>query len=63
MSREEGSESRCLLLGTLDTSQNDLIVVNKVCVHLEMRVELDKNIAQAGLLGVPVEQTALQVVL
>ena len=61
MALQESAEGRRLLLAAFDAAQDDLVVVGEVGVHLDPGAELDEDVAQTGVLGVPVSQSVLQV--
>ena len=61
MALQESAEGRRLLLAAFDAAQDDLVVVGEVGVHLDPGTELDEDVTQTGVLGVPVSQSVLQV--
>ena len=61
MTLEEGPEGGRLLLAALDGAQHHLVVVAEVGVDAHARGKLDKQVAQARVLRVPVSQPVLQV--
>ena len=61
MTLQERPEGRALLLGSLDTLQNDIVIIDVVGIQLEVGTEPYKNISQTGVGGIPFCHPVLQI--